>query len=127
MPPEGTGPHVSARAAAHPRRGARGSSRTGRSTARPAKVARDDAAYEHGLHLRCSDGDPAAKEELVERFMPLAKRLASRYRAGTESQEDLQQVACLGLLKALDRYDPEAGPFMRFAVPTILGELKRHF
>jgi RNA polymerase sigma-B factor len=87
----------------------------------------NDPARERRLHLRCKDGDVAAKEELVERFMPLAKRLASRYRAGSESPEDLQQVAYLGLLKAIDRYDPHAGPFMRFAVPTILGELKRHF
>ena len=86
-----------------------------------------DAAVERRLHLRCKQGDAAAKEQLVERFMPLAKRLASRYRAGAESQEDLQQVAYLGLLKAIDRYEPDAGPFMRFAVPTILGELKRHF
>ena len=93
----------------------------------PRSYPRHDAAYERTLQLRCKDGDEAAKEELVERFMPLAKRLASRYRAGAETQEDLQQVAYLGLLKALDRYDPEAGPFMRFAVPTILGELKRHF
>ena len=87
----------------------------------------NDRARERSLHLRCKEGDAAAKEELVERFMPLAKRLASRYRAGSESQEDLQQVAYVGLLKAIDRYEPAAGPFMRFAVPTILGELKRHF
>ena len=87
----------------------------------------DAAAQERQLHLRCKQGDASAKEELVERFMPLAKRLASRYRIGADSQEDLQQVAYLGLLKAIDRYDPDAGPFMRFAVPTILGELKRHF
>ena len=88
---------------------------------------RHDARYEHALHVRANDGDLEARDELVERFMPLAKRLASRYRNGSDSAEDLQQVAYLGLLKAIDRYDPEAGPFMRFAVPTILGELKRHF
>ena len=87
----------------------------------------DRRARERRLHLRASEGDLAARDELVEQFMPLAKRLASRYRGGTESPEDLQQVAYLGLLKAIDRYDPEAGPFVRFAVPTILGELKRHF
>ena len=105
---------MSPRAAAHASRGAHGG-------------AADDAAHERRLQLRCKQGDIAAKDELVERFMPLAKRLASRYRNGSESQEDLQQVAYLGLLKAIDRYDPDAGPFMRFAVPTILGELKRHF
>ncbi len=86
-----------------------------------------DVVYERRLQRRVKEGDVAAKEELVERFMPLAKRLASRYRAGPEAQEDLQQVAYLGLVKAIERYDPDAGPFMRFAVPTILGELKRHF
>ncbi len=59
--------------------------------------------------------------------MPLARRLASRYRHSGESLDDLIQVACLGLIKAVDRYDPSAGPFTRFAVPTITGELKRHF
>ena len=91
------------------------------------KAPANDPIHERHLHLRCREGDLAAKEELVERFMPLAKRLASRYRGGSDSQEDLQQVAYLGLLKAIDRYEPDAGPFMRFAVPTILGELKRHF
>jgi RNA polymerase sigma-B factor len=74
------------------------------------------------------DGDLAAREELVLRFMPLARQLAARYRHAGETQEDLVQVACLGLLKAVDRYDPERGAgFMRYAVPTVLGELKRHF
>jgi RNA polymerase sigma-B factor len=72
---------------------------------------------------------PAARsnEELVASLLPLAKRLAARYRHSGESQEDLEQVACLGLVKAVDRYDPSAGPLVRYAVPTILGELRRHF
>jgi RNA polymerase sigma-B factor len=74
------------------------------------------------------EGDLAAREELALRFMPLARQLASRYRHAGESLEDLVQVACLGLLKAIDRYDPERGAgFSRYAVPTVLGELKRHF
>jgi RNA polymerase sigma-B factor len=74
------------------------------------------------------DGDVAAREELVLRFMPLARQLASRYRHAGESQEDLVQVACVGLLKAVDRYDPDRGTgFTKYAVPTMLGELKRHF
>jgi RNA polymerase sigma-B factor len=74
------------------------------------------------------DGDLAAREELVLRFMPLARQLAARYRYAGEAQEDLVQVACLGLLKAVDRYEPERGDgFTRYAVPTMLGELKRHF
>src|SRR5688500_11154635 len=60
--------------------------------------------------------------------MPLARQLASRYRHAGEPLEDLVQVACVGLLKAIDRYDPERGSgFARYAVPTMLGEIKRHF
>ena len=74
------------------------------------------------------DGDLAAREELVLRFMPLARQLAGRYRHAGEAHEDLVQVACLGLLKAVDRYEPARGVgFTRYAVPTMLGELKRHF
>lgn len=73
------------------------------------------------------DGDNRSNEELVTSLLPLAKRLASRYRHAGESQEDLEQVAYLGLVKAVDRYDPSAGPLVRYAVPTILGELRRHF
>jgi RNA polymerase sigma-B factor len=74
------------------------------------------------------DGDPAAREQLVERFLPLARQLARRYQRGGEQLDDLIQVASLGLLKAVDRFDPaRQTAFSSFAVPTILGELKRHF
>jgi RNA polymerase sigma-B factor len=74
------------------------------------------------------DRDPAIREELVRRNMPFAKRLALRYRGASESFDDLLQVANLGLLNAVDRFDPARGiPFTAFASPTILGELKRHF
>src|SRR5919108_861368 len=74
------------------------------------------------------DGDLAAREELVERFLPLARQLAARYKHAGEPYEDLVQVACVGLLKAVDRYEPERGRgFVKYAVPTMLGELKRHF
>jgi RNA polymerase sigma-B factor len=74
------------------------------------------------------DRDPAIREELVRRNMPFAKRLALRYRGASESFDDLLQVANLGLLNAVDRFDPKRGiPFTAFASPTILGELKRHF
>jgi RNA polymerase sigma-B factor len=74
------------------------------------------------------DGDLAARDELVRRFIPLARQLAGRYRHAGESHEDLVQVACLGLIKAVDRYEPERGhAFTKYAVPTMLGELKRHF
>jgi RNA polymerase sigma-B factor len=74
------------------------------------------------------EGDLAAREELTLRFLPLARQLAARYRHAGESLEDLVQVASLGLLKAIDRYDPDRGEgFARYAIPTMLGELKRHF
>ncbi|CAN5506226.1 SigB/SigF/SigG family RNA polymerase sigma factor [soil metagenome] len=76
---------------------------------------------------RYGEGDPAARAELIEHHLPLARRLAGRYRNSGEASEDLEQVASLGLIKAIDRYRPDAGPFARFAVPTIVGELKRHF
>ena len=59
--------------------------------------------------------------------MPLARRIASRYGHTGESREDLDQVAFLALTKAVDRYDPDIGPFRAYAVPYILGELRRHF
>jgi RNA polymerase sigma factor (sigma-70 family) len=73
-------------------------------------------------------GDRAARDELFERFQPLARRLASRYTNPHEPLEDLVQVAYVGLLGAVDRFDPQRGPrFSSFAIPTILGELKRYF
>jgi len=72
--------------------------------------------------------DQFAREELATRFLPLAGGLAARYRDRGESMEDLEQVARLGLLKALDGYDDtRANSFGAYATPTILGELRRHF
>lgn len=67
------------------------------------------------------------RDAIIEHCLPLAARLAHRYRYSGESYEDLLQVARLGLLAAVDRYDLELGSFLGFAVPTILGELRRHF
>jgi RNA polymerase sigma-B factor len=73
------------------------------------------------------DRDPALRDALVERFMPLSRHLARRYRTGGE-HEDVAQVAALALLKAIDRYDPDQGSaFTSFATPTIIGEIKRYF
>jgi RNA polymerase sigma-B factor len=72
--------------------------------------------------------DQAARAELVEHYMPLARRMASRYSGVSEPYDDLLQVASLGLLNAVDRFDASRGiPFAGFAKPTILGELKRYF
>jgi RNA polymerase sigma-B factor len=64
----------------------------------------------------------------VQRYIRLAHKLARRYARSSEPLEDLEQVACLGLVRAIDRFDPSRGTtFSTFAVPTILGELRRHF
>ncbi|MFE0107035.1 RNA polymerase sigma factor SigF [Streptomyces sp. NPDC059009] len=68
------------------------------------------------------------RDELVRVWLPMADRLAGRFRGRGESFDDLRQVAALGLVKAVDRYDPRRGSaFESFAVPTITGEIKRHF
>jgi RNA polymerase sigma-B factor len=83
---------------------------------------------EVGLVRRFKAGDQAARDELVHRYLPLARRLAARYRHSSESFEDLAQVASLALVKAVDRFDPDRGATLStYAVPTIIGELKRHF
>jgi RNA polymerase sigma-B factor len=84
---------------------------------------------EHALFSRWhNDGDELAREALVSHYTPLARSLARRYKNTSEPFEDLFQVAQLGLLKALNRFDPDRGfPFQAFAVPTILGELRRYF
>jgi RNA polymerase sigma-B factor len=73
-------------------------------------------------------GDAAARERLIQRYLRLAESLARRYARSSEPMDDLDQVAYVGLVQAVDRFDPGRGvAFSSFAVPTILGELKRHF
>lgn len=73
-------------------------------------------------------GDRAVRDELVVEHLGLARALARRYANRGEALDDLQQVATVGLLKAVERFDPDRGlSFTTFAVPTITGEIKRHF
>jgi RNA polymerase sigma-B factor len=94
-----------------------------------AVAAERNRAKERSLFARFQrDRDRAAREALVEQYLPLARELARRYARGNEPLDDLIQVASLGLLKAIDRFDPtRRTAFSSFAVPTIVGELKRHF
>ncbi|HEX8074079.1 MAG TPA: SigB/SigF/SigG family RNA polymerase sigma factor [Thermoleophilaceae bacterium] len=90
--------------------------------------AADRARSDAVLLARYQDGDRGARIEVMERFLPLARQIARRYVRPNESVDDLFQVASIGLLKAIDRFDPARGyAFSTFAVPTIVGELKRYF
>lgn len=74
------------------------------------------------------DRDSRSRDELVRRFIPFARKLALRYIHSREPLDDLVQVACVGLLNAIERFEPGRGKkFTSFAAPTIVGELKRHF
>jgi RNA polymerase sigma-B factor len=88
-----------------------------------------DLHRERSLFLRYHrDGDLDARRQLIERYLPLARSLARRYDRRGDSADDLLQVASVGLIKAIDRFDPERGlSFSSYGVPTILGELRRHF
>ncbi|MYS46564.1 SigB/SigF/SigG family RNA polymerase sigma factor, partial [Streptomyces sp. SID5998] len=92
----------------------------------------DDAPDTAALFRRLADlpdgpERDSARDELVTAWLPMAHRIAGRFRDRGESIEDLRQVAALGLVKAIDRFDPDRGAFESYAVPTITGEVKRHF
>jgi len=94
------------------------------------------AAYDHLVpllveHAAMAAGDPARerlREQLVLGFLPVARNIAKRFAGRGEPTEDLEQVATVGLLGALDRYDPDrTSEFLSYAVPTIMGEVRRYF
>src|SRR5262245_66418126 len=81
-----------------------------------------------GLESEDNAGRRRVREEIIRASLPLARRAARRFRGRGEPAEDLNQVATVGLIKAVDRFDSDRGtPFTGFAMPTILGELKRYF
>jgi RNA polymerase sigma-B factor len=83
----------------------------------------DRARSDRRLFRRFSDEhDPVDREAIVERFLPLARQLAARYQRPEEPFDDVFQVACFGLIKAVDRFDADRGvAFSSYAVPTIMG------
>jgi RNA polymerase sigma-B factor len=85
-------------------------------------------SHDRDLGKRAQAGDAAARRALIERYVPLARSLALRYSRSGEPLEDLVQVASVALIKAVDRWEPALGhAFSSYAVPTILGELRRYF
>ncbi|MFF0896723.1 SigB/SigF/SigG family RNA polymerase sigma factor [Streptomyces sp. NPDC003278] len=114
--------------------GTPGTATTAAAAATPASGRRthDDAPDTAALFARLAELEEgperdAVRDELVTAWLPMAHRIAGRFRDRGEAVEDLRQVAALGLVKAIDRFDPSRGAFESYAVPTITGEVKRHF
>src|SRR5512132_4216884 len=115
-----TSPAAAERGVSGPRSG----TPTGQVRGGDGRAEQDRALFARYLDQR----DPVDREMLVERFLPLARQLARRYQRPEEPFDDLFQVACLGLINAIDRFDLERQvAFSSYAVPTILGEIKRYF
>jgi RNA polymerase sigma-B factor len=105
--------------------GSRNAAGSPASTPRPEHAS---ARMDRVLFARHAAGDRHARDELIERWLPLARSVARRYERADEPLDDLFQIASFALVKAIDRYDPALGnAFSSYAVPTIAGELKRHF
>jgi RNA polymerase sigma-B factor len=87
------------------------------------------AAREHDLLRRYHEqGDTRARDQLAEEMLPLARALAARYANRGEPLDDLVQVACVGIMKAIEGFDlTREVRFSSYATPTVLGEIKRHF
>jgi RNA polymerase sigma-B factor len=94
-----------------------------------ARAGRAPAARDRLLfRLYRDEEEPVDRDDLVRRFMPLARQVAARYAGGNEPYDDLLQVASLALVRAIDRFDPGRGvAFSSYALPTIRGEIKRHY
>jgi len=94
----------------------------------PRRGARDRQREAALFRRYCSTRDPSVREELVAGYLPLARSIARRYQTPRVALEDLVQVAALGLMKAIDRYEPSRGSaFTSYAVPTMVGEVQRYF
>jgi RNA polymerase sigma-B factor len=97
-------------------------------TARSRRPARDRRRETLLFRRYCTTRDPSLREDLVRTYLPLARTIARRYESRRVPVEDLVQVAAIGLMKAIDRYDPERGiAFSSYAVPTMVGEVQRYF
>ena len=96
-----------------------------RSPSEAAKAREQDRLLLRRYHV---DGDTTAREELIERHLPLVRSLARRYAGRGESLEDLEQVGAIGLIKAIDRFELEREVSLAtYATPNVVGEIKRHF
>ncbi len=108
--------------------------RRGAMIPRPSGPAGNGTATAHELFARLANAEPGSavwqtlRDELVRRHLPLVHFLVRRFRGRGEPLDDLVQVATIGLIKAVDRFDPERGiEFSTYATPTVVGEVKRHF